>query len=447
MNEMLNSTAYERVSIGYVPHEWQREIHLHLKRFSVLVCHRRFGKTFLAIACLIDAALRTQKQNARFAYVAPFLKQAKQVSWDYLRRFAYQVPGVKVNESELSITFPNGSMIRLYGSDNGEAMRGIYLDGVVIDEVADCRLETWPEIIRPALSDRKGWCLFIGTPKGMDQFFELYERAKREQQEPGSHWYAGMYRADETKLIDDEELADARKSMSANQYRQEFLCDFTASADNVLITIDAVSDAINRHYRKEEIAQSVRVIGVDVAYTGDDRTAIIRRQGMVAWPPIILDKADPMTVTGRLLTEIAAFKPDAVFVDDTGGYGSGVVARLRELGHTVVGVQFGGKADDPRYRNKRTEMWMRLRDWIMDGGKIPDDMSLKNDLVSPTYKIPSTGVVELEPKDKIKERLGRSPDIADALALTFAFAVQPRALSHGAANHHAVQTDYDPFAR
>lgn len=446
LNSTTLSTGNERITLGYVPHQWQREIHNRMRRFSVLVCHRRFGKTFLAIACLIDAALRTKKQNARFAYVAPFLKQAKQVSWDYLRRFAYRVPGVKVNESELSISFPNGSAIRLYGSDNGEAMRGIYLDGVVIDEVADCRLETWPEIIRPALADRKGWCLFIGTPKGQDQFFELYTRAQREQDKPGSHWYAGMYRADETALIDDDELEDARKDMSANQYRQEFLCDFTASADNALITIDAVSDAIAREYRMEQLAQSVRIIGVDVAYTGSDKTAIIRRQGLVAWPPLVMENVDPMQVTGRLLAEIAAFKPDAVFVDDTGGYGSGVVARLRELGHTVVGVQFGGKADDPRYRNKRTEMWMRLRDWIMEGGKIPDDMALKNDLVAPTYKIPSTGVVELEPKDKIKERLGRSPDIADALALTFAFHVQPQAAVRAAGGFRA-DTSYDPFAR
>lgn len=438
---MLNSTAVERVTTGYVPHRFQREIHNRLKRFSVLVCHRRFGKTFLAINALIDAALRTGKENARYGYVAPFLKQAKQVSWDYLRRFSYTVPGVKVNESELSILFPNGSMIRLYGSDNGEAMRGVYFDGVVIDEVADCRLETWPEIIRPALADRKGWCLFIGTPKGMDQFFELYERAKKNPE-----WYAGLYRADETNLIDAKELADARTDMSANQYRQEFLCDFTASADNVLIPIDAVSDAIARHYRADEIAQSVRVIGVDVAYTGDDKTAIIRRQGQVVWPPIIMEKADPMAVTGRLLAEIAAFRPDAVFVDDTGGYGSGVVARARELGHKVIGVQFGSKADNPRYRNKRTEMWMRLRDWIMAGGKIPDDMSLKNDLVSPTYKVPSTGIVELEPKDKIKERLGRSPDVADALALTFAFDVVPAAVAQSmAGGGSTMDPDYNPF--
>jgi hypothetical protein len=266
----MNSTAVERVSLGYVPHEFQRQIHAHLKRFSVLVCHRRFGKTFLAIATLIDAAIRTTKENARFGYVAPFLKQAKQVSWDYLRRFAYRVPSVKVNESELSISFPNGSAIRLYGSDNGEAMRGVYFDGVVIDEVADCRLETWPEIIRPALADRKGWCLFIGTPKGMDQFFELYERAKRNPE-----WYAGMFRADETNLIDEKELADARADMSPNQYRQEFLCDFTASADNVLISIDAVSDAIARHYPENIYAHSVRVIGVDVAYRWEEISVLI----------------------------------------------------------------------------------------------------------------------------------------------------------------------------
>ena len=432
---------HQVVDTGYKPHRFQLEIHQNLKRFSVLVCHRRFGKTFLAINALIDAALRTSKKDARYGYVAPFLKQAKQVSWDYLKRFAYTVPGVKVNESELSILFPNGSMIRLYGSDNGEAMRGVYFDGVVVDEVADCRLETWPEIIRPALADRKGWCLFIGTPKGMDQFFELYERAKKDPD-----WYAGLYRADETHLIDEKELNDARKDMSANQYRQEFLCDFSASADNVLIPIDLVSDAMSRHYRKDQYELSAKVIGVDVAYTGDDKTVIVRRQGLVTFPPIVMEKADPMAVAGRLLGEMASFKPDGVFVDDTGGYGSGVIARLRELGHTVTGVQFGSKADNPRYRNKRTEMWMRLRDWVMEGGSLPDDIGLKNDLVAPTYRVPSTGVVELEPKDKIKERLGRSPDVGDALALTFAFPVVPAAIQMASVHGPTMAEDYNPFA-
>lgn len=436
----MNDMTPQRVHTGYNPHKFQREIHTRLKRFSVLVCHRRFGKTFLAINTLIDAALRTQKENARYGYVAPYLKQAKQVSWDYLKRFAYRVPGVSVNESELSILFPNGSMIRLYGSDNGEAMRGVYFDGVVIDEVADCRLETWPEIIRPALADRKGWCLFIGTPKGMNQFFELYQYAQK-----NPDWYAGMYRADETGLIDQDELKAAREIMSENQYRQEFLCDFTASADNVLISIDLVSDAMKRHYAQHQFEHSVRVIGVDVAYHGDDKSVIFGRKGLVGMPPVIMAKADPMTVAGRLLTVMERFKPDAVFVDDTGGYGAGVIARLRELGHNPIGVNFGSRADDAKYRNKRTEMWFRTRDWLRDGGALPDNIDLKNDLVSPTYRVPSTGIIELESKDKIKERLGRSPDIADALALTFAFNVVPQRASVHGGNHHAVAVDYNPL--
>ena len=124
----------------YVAHKYQKEIHKNLKRFSVLVCHRRFGKTYLAINTLIDAAVRTKRENLRFGYVAPYQKQAKQVAWDYLKRFTLNIPGTKANESESAIDFPNGARIRLYGSDNGESMRGLYFDGVVMDEVADMRL-------------------------------------------------------------------------------------------------------------------------------------------------------------------------------------------------------------------------------------------------------------------------------------------------------------------
>ena len=114
---MLQATT-NNVDTGYRPHRYQGEIHRNLKRFSVLVCHRRFGKTYLAINALIDAALRFQGNDGRFGYVAPYLKQAKQVSWDYLKRFALTIPGTKANESELSINFPNGCRVRLYGSDN-----------------------------------------------------------------------------------------------------------------------------------------------------------------------------------------------------------------------------------------------------------------------------------------------------------------------------------------
>ena len=426
-----------QVDTGYVPHKYQFEIHANLKRFSVLVCHRRFGKTFLAINALIDAALRSPKENGRYGYVAPFLKQAKQVSWDYLKRFALQIPGTRANESDLSIDFPNKARVRLYGSDNGEAMRGLYFDGVVMDEVADMRMETWPEIIRPALADRKGWCLFIGTPKGLNQFHDLYQHALT-----NDTWYAGMFRVDETDVLDKDEVALAKETMTENQYRQEFLCDFSASIDNALITIDKVTDSAAIKRKESDVAGSPRVLGVDVARFGADRSVIQKRQGLAAYEPIIFNDIDNMTLAGMVGQTINEWKPDAVFID--AGRGEGVIDRLRQLGFFVNEVNFGGRPTNPRYNNKRSEMWDSVRIWLDDGGSLPKNTDLKTDLCVPTYKFDASNRLQLESKDEIKKRGGRSPDLGDALALTFSFPVAPKKLGHHGLVE-SVESEYDPF--
>ena len=306
----------------YNPHKYQAEIHANLKRFSVLVCHRRFGKTFLAIATLIDAAISTERENLRFAYVAPYQKQAKQVAWDYLKQFALPIHGTIANESETSITFLNGARIRLYGSDNGQSMRGLFFDGIVCDEIADFRPETWPEIIRPALTDsyHKGWCLFIGTPKGLNQFYDLYQYALKDPT-----WYAGMYRVDETDILDDEEVVMARNTMAENQYRREFLCDFGASMDNALITIDKVADSVAIKRTEADVAGSAKILGVDVARFGSDRSVIQKRKGLAAYEPKIFDDIDNMTLAGMVAQTINEWEPDAVFID--AGRGEGVIDR------------------------------------------------------------------------------------------------------------------------
>jgi len=426
-----------QVDTGYVPHKYQFEIHANLKRFSVLVCHRRFGKTFLAINALIDAALRSPKENGRYGYVAPFLKQAKQVSWDYLKRFALQIPGTRANESDLSIDFPNKARVRLYGSDNGEAMRGLYFDGVVMDEVADMRMETWPEIIRPALADRKGWCLFIGTPKGLNQFHDLYQHALT-----NDTWYAGMFRVDETDVLDKDEVALAKETMTENQYRQEFLCDFSASIDNALITIDKVTDSAAIKRKESDVVGSPRVLGVDVARFGADRSVIQKRQGLAAYEPIIFNDIDNMTLAGMVGQTINEWKPDAVFID--AGRGEGVIDRLRQLGFFVNEVNFGGRPTNPRYNNKRSEMWDSVRIWLDDGGSLPKNTDLKTDLCVPTYKFDASNRLQLESKDEIKKRGGRSPDLGDALALTFSFPVAPKKLGHHGLVE-SVESEYDPF--
>ena len=410
-----------KIQIPYNPRKTQIEIHdlIDKTRFSVIVAHRRLGKTVCMINQLIKRALLDTSETGRYGYVAPFRSQAKIIAWDYLKHFTSAIPFCKVNESELTIDFPSGSRIRVFGADNPDAMRGLYFDGVVLDEVADMKPEVWGEIIRPALSDRQGWACFIGTPKGINLFYDLYTLG----QDSSSGWVSKIYRADETGVIPESELEDARRVMSENQYRQEFLCDFSASVDNVLITIDLVSKGSARLLNAQDVRGAPKVIGVDVARFGDDRSVICKRQGLWCQPLRVIKDMDNMTFAGIVADEIINFKPDAVFIDS--GRGEGVIDRLRQLGYRVMEVNFGGKAiKSEHYANKRSEMWDGVREWLENGGAIPNDSELKSELASPTYSFDAKGRKVLEPKDKLKERGVRSPDMADALALTFAFPVR-----------------------
>ena len=144
--------------IPYAPRPLQWRFHQQRTRFCVLLCHRRFGKTVAAVNDLLRAALRTSRTDWRAAYAAPYLGQAKAVAWDYLRHFAGVIPGTRFHEGELRCDLPNGARIRLYGTDNAQALRGLYLDDLVLDEPADIPREVWSQILRPALADRDGPC-------------------------------------------------------------------------------------------------------------------------------------------------------------------------------------------------------------------------------------------------------------------------------------------------
>lgn len=146
------------VKIPYWPRYPQDEIHRRFDahRFCVLVAHRRMGKTVLAVNHLIKRAIVDGKERGFYAYIAPFRVQAKAIAWSYLKHYTSPIPYCKINEGELSIILPNRATIRIFGADNPDALRGLYFDGVVMDEVAQMKPEVWGEIIRPALADRKG---------------------------------------------------------------------------------------------------------------------------------------------------------------------------------------------------------------------------------------------------------------------------------------------------
>ena len=214
------------IVIPYKPREHQLKVHelLEGKRFAVVVAHRRFGKTVAALNHLIREAVLNKNEAPRYAYIAPTYGQAKRVAWDYLVKYTEPLGGTN-NISELRVDFW-GRRIQLYGSDNPDSLRGQYFDGIIIDEVGDQNPKIWTDICRPALVDRQGWCLFIGTPKGHNHFKELRDRAEKED-----GWGLLEFKASETGVVDDTELKQAKNEMGEDKYRQEFECSFDAAVE------------------------------------------------------------------------------------------------------------------------------------------------------------------------------------------------------------------------
>ena len=214
------------VVIPYKPRRLQKFLHNQIlkHRFNVIIAHRRSGKTVLCINHLIRAALINTQPNPRYAFIAPTFKQGKSTAWDYIKNYSRNIPYIKFNESELRCDFPNGSRITILGAENDQALRGIFLDGCVFDETQNISPVLFPEIIRPSLADRKGWCIFIGTPKGQNYFYKLHKQALEEED-----WWTGTYKASQTKVLDDKELSAAQRVMSKDLYEQEFECSFQAA--------------------------------------------------------------------------------------------------------------------------------------------------------------------------------------------------------------------------
>ncbi len=410
------------VRISYTPRPVQKKIHAALEthRFCVLVTHRQLGKTVCAVNHLIKMALDNPRPYPRYFYVAPFLKQAKLIAWDYLKRYTRNIPAVKILEGELCVQLPNGARIWVCGADNPDALRGTYADGVVLDEYAQMKPDVFTEIIRPMLLSRQGWSVFMGTPKGQNAFFELFNQARKRAAKEPDIWWVGVFRADASGVISPEELTRLRADTPELIFRQEYLCDFTASAQDILVPIDSVLAACQRAITPEELRGAPKVMGVDPARFGADRSVIFCRQGCCAYAPLVFQKVDNMTLASRVACEIDRFHPEVVFVD--AGCGGGVIDRLRQLGYrNIVEVPFGGSAmRSGQYANKRAEMWHEMAQWIKTRGILPDLADLKTDLCQVRYDYDAAGRLRLESKEKIKERTGKSPDLADALALTFA---------------------------
>ena len=218
-------TSSRSLVIPYAPRRAFREFHARTQRFAIGVAHRRAGKTVGCLNDQIRKAIRLERAYppGRFAYIAPFFNQAKDVAWAYLKHYA--APALaKVNEGDCWVELANGSRIRVYGADNPDRLRGGYLDDALLDEYADMHPAVWGTIIRPMLADYKGTATFIGTPKGRNAFSQLYEQAERDPE-----WFRFFLPASVTGILPESELAAARRDMTPEEFDQEFECSFDAA--------------------------------------------------------------------------------------------------------------------------------------------------------------------------------------------------------------------------
>jgi len=231
MTKLNKELPYEMRQVFY-------EYHKRKQRWAIICAHRRSGKTTATLNDIILRSCDPGRPDARYAFIAPYFSQAKDVAWSLLKQYSQPLWGSEPNETELRVDFVNGARVRLYGADNPDRLRGLGFDGVVCDEFADWRSGVWDEVVRPTLLDRGGFATFIGTPKGKNEFWDVYERAR-----DNPEWYRVMLRGSETHLIPLEEMRHLKESMSEDAYNQEIECSWEASLKGAYYA-DEISNAI-----------------------------------------------------------------------------------------------------------------------------------------------------------------------------------------------------------
>ena len=211
------------LTLNYEPRAAFLPFHNRKARFATLVCHRRAGKTVALVNDLIIGALECRLPRPQLAYIAPNYQQAKRIAWEYLKQYAAPVIA-QTHESELRVTLKNEAKIYLLGAEKADSLRGIYLDGAALDEYAQIRPTAVSQVILPSLSDRQGWAVFTGTPRGKNHFYDMY---KRSDADPS--WFSMMLKASTSGIIPQEELNLIRSNMDDSDYLQEFECSFDAA--------------------------------------------------------------------------------------------------------------------------------------------------------------------------------------------------------------------------
>ena len=412
------------VPANYTPRPYQVKMYNCIAdgyKRGVAVWHRRAGKDLTLLSITAKEAF---KRIGTYFYFYPEFKQGRKAIWDgfdrdgvrFISRIPDEVISRKVND-EMKIELINGSIIQIVGTDNIDSIMSSNPIGCVFAEYSLQKPQAW-DFVRPILLENGGWALFNFTPRGLNHGWDIYKMASKDPK-----WFCEKLTIEDTGAVDMSLIDQERnEGVSDAMIRQEYYCDFNASSDDVVIPLDLVIRAAGKQIHPTNYMDSPKVLAVDVARFGDDESCIVKRQGLACYGMKSFRGLDNMQLANTVAHEINEWGPDAVFID--AGRGEGVIDRLRQLGHKVMEINFGGKSSLPgKFINKRAEMWWNAREWLEQGGCIPDDSDLRTQLSMPTYSFDRADRIQILSKDKIKEEFGCSPDRADALCLTFAMPV------------------------
>jgi len=253
-----------KLQLDYKPRDAFLPFHNRKARFAVLVCHRRAGKTVAAVNDLLIGALECKLERPQLAYIAPNYGQAKRVAWEYLKQFAAPLIE-KINESELHVTLKNKAKIFLLGAEKADGLRGMYLDGAILDEYAQIRPSAVSQVILPSLSDRGGWIVYTGTPKGKNHFYNAYKKAENDPAQ-----FCLLLKASISGILPQKELDIFRAQMDASDYEQEYECSFTASLKGAIYGAEMERAEAESRIKEYELDPNLPVdVVCDLGFTDD----------------------------------------------------------------------------------------------------------------------------------------------------------------------------------